>query len=461
MHYDTANRCFTNKPELGDPKQIAVMPARYGLFVAKKVTASEVSVATTGEFKGKGGIIDAYDDRKDRDLTFILPFRKVIANDPLFNSGELTFTETHVNEKLSILLKDESLKRNSKTLIDKSINADLKSSFLVIPKPAPLLTKIDGVSWDVDDNSENRYFTTFSKKNNIVIEVMLKSDYRIPNDYSSPRNEPMYVHITHKMNNDGNYSKIPQTENSDFEKFINTGDYSVPVFEDGICDGVVSVCILHSKNPSLGGITKKGILPAFSIITAPDFFPIVDLFDIMDFDVAPGFGKESNFYEGGTASLAAARIRPNPKLLDPCFPDQYAFPSLNNHDTSYNTITAVLATPQKKTPTFKKDYYNCSSFLPDSCSSVFAPGWDVTYGNTGDNSYLSTKGLGSPFVEDMKLCAAMNGMWAVSSPDAARTYQGTVTTEQSQSPYYWYANPTAIPLLDDEIGFHKNSSAVK
>jgi len=59
--------------------------------------------------------------------------------------------------------------------------------------------------------------------------------------------------------------------------------------------------------------------------------------------------------------------------------------------------------------------------------------------------------LGSPFVEDMKLCAASNGMWPASSPDSARTYQGSL------DPYS--RNATAIPLLDDELGFHKNSPA--
>jgi hypothetical protein len=95
-----------------------------------------------------------------------------------------------------------------------------------------------------------------------------------------------------------------------------------------------------------------------------------------------------------------------------------------------------------------------SGFLPDVASSVFAPGWDITYSADKPGSldvYLSTEGLGSPFVEDMKLCAASNGMWPASSPDAARTYQGSLDP--------WSRNATAIPLLDDEIGFHKNSPA--
>jgi hypothetical protein len=106
-----------------------------------------------------------------------------------------------------------------------------------------------------------------------------------------------------------------------------------------------------------------------------------------------------------------------------------------------------------KNPTLPKGDV-VSGFLPDVASSVFAPGWDITYSADKPGStdvYLSTEGLGSPFVEDMKLCAAANGMWPASSPDAARTYQGSLDP--------WSRNPTAIPLLDDELGFHKNSPA--
>jgi hypothetical protein len=58
--------------------------------------------------------------------------------------------------------------------------------------------------------------------------------------------------------------------------------------------------------------------------------------------------------------------------------------------------------------------------------------------------YIGTEGLGSPFIEDMKFCSALNGMWPATSPDASRTYQGSHEKD--------YRNPTAIPLLDHEIG---------
>jgi hypothetical protein len=193
-------------------------------------------------------------------------------------------------------------------------------------------------------------------------------------------------------------------------------------------------------------------LPAFSIVTAPDFFPQVDPLDLVAFDVAPGMSPESHFYEGGVASLATARIRPNPKAVGTV------------NDPALLTFTAVLTgkhapgVSRQTTggidfgdPTLERDYYT-SSFLPDVSSSVFAPGWDVTYSSDkryGPEIYIGTEGLGSPFIEDMKFCAALNGMWPATSPDASRTYQGSHETE--------YRNPTAIPLLDNELGYHKNA----
>jgi hypothetical protein len=143
-------------------------------------------------------------------------------------------------------------------------------------------------------------------------------------------------------------------------------------------------------------------------------------------------------------------LTPNPKLLiTKDFADSY---------TAVLSYKSKAAMPAAKNgyfnnPTLPKGYI-VSGFLPDVASSVFAPGWDITYSADKPGStdvYLSTEGLGSPFVEDMKLCAASNGMWPASSPDSARTYQGSL------DPYS--RNATAIPLLDDEIGFHKHSPA--
>ncbi|HEX8510623.1 MAG TPA: hypothetical protein VF635_14145, partial [Propionibacteriaceae bacterium] len=81
------------------------------------------------------------------------------------------------------------------------------------------------------------------------------------------------------------------------------------------------------------------------------------------------------------------------------------------------------------------------SHLPDDAAGVFAPGWDVSVdGGPGTPEHLAAYGLGSPFPEDAKLCAALSSFWPAVAPDAARTFE--------PSPLW----PTVIPLTDEEIG---------
>jgi len=83
-------------------------------------------------------------------------------------------------------------------------------------------------------------------------------------------------------------------------------------------------------------------------------------------------------------------------------------------------------------------------FLPDAASNEFEPGWDVSLVRDNVGLYYAAYGLGSPFLEDAKLCAALNSFWPAVRPDASRTFHmGLKTT---------FASPTAIPLMDNESG---------
>jgi hypothetical protein len=479
IHYDEVNRCYTNKPANGKETQhIAVMPARYGLFVARKVKMDALTLSTMGRYKGTETYRDIYDDRADSNNYFLLPVRKLFANDLPLAGASIEFIEEHVNEKVSILAANEKLKRNSGDLLLKDGSEKVGSSYLVISKENDLIRIVKGEKYKIDNISKNRYFTSYSQKDpNGGFEIDLITEdrngyYRSINNYKAGRNRPMYVHMAQRVNPNGTIESIPKTAlkqststEKTFEDIIDKGGYFVPIYEDSICDGAVTAHLSKLPEGHVLSHANKNVYAAFSIITAPDFFPYVDLFDIMQFDVAPGSGNESNFYEGGVASLASSRIRPNPKLPDPRNNKNSAFPFNKNTDTLANTLTAVVSTLGQAANKKWVNDYATSSYLPDVCSSVFAPGWDITYANkTNGNldvaTYLSTQGLGAPFVEDMKLCAASNGMWAVACPDAARVYQGTVTTHDA-SHNNWYANPTAIPLMDDELGFHEKSPAKK
>lgn len=468
LHYDTINRCHTAKPADGNrEKNVAVMPARYGLYIARKVPNSSISLVRSGAPKDDGCKDDCKDDRNDSKKTFLQPIRKIFNDDELAGAGTIQFSELHKSEKLKKLALAKGIKiwqglkpevRYSKDLIEQGTSRNAGSSFLVISQYADLirLAKENGrtlffkVPKKFEQPYENRYFTAFCTQAVEDVELLLdnKPLGRTYNRYPAPRNQPMFVNITHEKDKAGDaFTIIPKTKTEQFEKKLDSGNYYAPLFEDSICDGQVNVNTGLLKLEKLKGIAPH-CLPAFSIVTAPDFFPQIDPIDLVAYDIAPGISKdkESNFYEGGVASLATARIKPNPKIID------------TKTDHTRDTYLAVLSGSLKEktgvSPERLSGYnnpasdrgYDISGFLPDVASSVFAPGWDVTYCSLDNihDIYIGTEGLGSPFVEDMKFCSALNGMWPATSPDAARTFQGANEAE--------YRNPTAVPLLDHEIG---------
>jgi hypothetical protein len=84
------------------------------------------------------------------------------------------------------------------------------------------------------------------------------------------------------------------------------------------------------------------------------------------------------------------------------------------------------------------------SHMPDNSAGVFAPGWDVSRDRLPDGTWhLSAYGLGSPFPEDAKLCAAFSTFWPAAAPDATRTF----TYGPLSNRYF-----TVSPLTDEEIG---------
>jgi hypothetical protein len=119
--------------------------------------------------------------------------------------------------------------------------------------------------------------------------------------------------------------------------------------------------------------------------------------------------------------------------------------------TDDETAVAIVGAPYaaQRGPTqpkpAKRDIrpeHRTTTFLTDGCSGVFAPGWDVTFGEANGVRFYATFGLGSPFPEDVKLCAAANAFWPAAAPDAARTFN---------------RGPTAIPMLDAELGYHPDN----
>ena len=499
--YDSINRCFTNKPqEEKFEKEIAVMPARYALFIAKRLPHAKIS--------------NNSDQKSSKNYEYLLPLRKIYKNDMLLGGGQVYFSESHLSERLARLWNNNQIKtadkvgfdpkvapfiRKSSSTTDPSVDQkgemdknlvqlrEIGSSVLLSSVPRPLVWR----SFQETSNGRqrlrikiqerkglkyftNRRYSTYrllknAKKYRDGYDIIL-SKYLYPRtivtNYHAPRNEPMFFNIREIVSEqDGTIERHLSETLDNLEKETNKGNW-IGLFEDNICEGCISVSI--SKQPGstsilMGHISVLNILPAYSIVTAPDFFPLVESYDLRNY--------VDLFTSGGVEDMSGAVLKANPNVPLP-FQNSSAFPDSTqskNERAVKNTILSIISKPAKK-GLKKRDSLNDqnadeqtrTNFLPDSATRIFYPGWDLTYsksivyGKQDAELFYSTMGLGSPFVEDSKLCAAANGMWAAASPDTARnfmpsieTYPGDVTTK------------TAVPLLDAEMGYANESPAVK
>jgi hypothetical protein len=86
--------------------------------------------------------------------------------------------------------------------------------------------------------------------------------------------------------------------------------------------------------------------------------------------------------------------------------------------------------------------------LPDGTAGLFDPGWEVSQDRTADNKFfLANYGLGTPFVEDAKLCATLSTFWPGVSPDSAREFQPDKHFDGSYAAW-----PSIAPMTDEELG---------
>ncbi|MFV8343578.1 hypothetical protein [Flavobacterium sp. XS2P39] len=525
LNYNKQKRSFVNEPiDPKNAKEIAIMPARYGLFLAKKVNFDKVK-AISEENSDSRNYLVFKTQRK-----FLQPVKKIFDGDPFIGGGTIKFMESHKNEKLKKLVdrsdidmpcgvfdiatapfvrvssSDESgnldlVSHNSKLVSLKRIG----SSILLNSVPAKIIRiaeqnhktacfKVPKVHDTIVES--NRRYTSLKLQNEIYRNAF---DYAITEGvgkrykatrFGAPRNAPLFVNIRYKVNDTSFQIEEYYGHDECSHEKIYEGGYYAAMFEDSICDGCLtaSVIIKYEIDP-VRRRKLQHIFPAFSLVSAPDFFPFADSHDLIGYDE----NGSSSFMEGGYENLSVSRLLANPNIIAP-YTDRKAFPDdkktrnfqhpeiegiaptfieeitledVIKYDVS-DTLLAIIAgvsEPFNGSYKEKEIYkypkmrdYDATSFLSDTASFIFAPGWDATYSRDNKNrTYLATFGLGSPFPEDMKLCAAANGMWPVASPDAARTFQGGL----KPLPVYNTVPPCAIPLMDDEIGYHSSHPDVK
>ncbi|CAG9226329.1 conserved hypothetical protein [Paraburkholderia sabiae] len=258
---------------------------------------------------------------------------------------------------------------------------------------------------------------------------------------SGARTAPEYIHARHKIEDNG--SLVDLNGSPDLVELVKRGGYRAAHYVDYTGDGWIDV------ECSQLALDLPNRLPAYSLVSAPHFFPYVAQTVLMEWTAqsvlpsvlrllwdSPGSGLPQ--------ALSDERIAANLQLKGPEF------------DPNDDTMTAIVGTfgsGKSQATRIVTTERRTASTLPDSAAGVFAPGWDISFDRTLEMSsdeadsriepgvsFLANYGLGSPFMEDTKLCAALSAFWPAAAPDITRTF----------APGRSYV--TSTPLTDEVIG---------
>jgi hypothetical protein len=456
--WDGPNRCWLNIAD--GSTAFAVMPARFAAFLALPDRSTPTGISVLG------GPQDGDDTRQ-----FFRPIRKLFTDPGCINGSDLTieFAEYHRREKLRRIFLETDLPKpagldappymRDSTSQEASI-AQLEpvgASVLVSAPPEPLVRLARLPSGEIAsltvpprraiplvDFSLNRDNGSPSSMMIITGGLLIAGVEGFLQSFADvklrPRNAPEFVNIRHRLTGDPDQpiEDLSLVLGDDFDSVMAAGGFSAALFEDSIADG----CLIATVT---GLPTAIPVMPAFSVLGAPKFFPYADEIDIEDWvEEYPSHNRQDQFQKGGPTPLNLGRFPPNLTLIRP---DTKAPAFSATDDTAVALVGQPYIAGSGPTQTHLPEQdirpeHRTTTFLSDGCSDVFAPGWDVTFSEQDGVKFYSTFGLGSPFPEDVKLCAAANAFWPAAAPDAARTFN---------------RGPTAIPILDQELGYHTDN----
>lgn len=426
--YDAARRGFLPFVD-GEPFAIRVSPVRYTAYIAVEKRGDEQSFCPM-RFDAQ----EADDKLSDKNRKFWLPLHKLFSGTEClrdFPEGlHLTLTARHFNEKI------------------KRIHLELtKQGFDTGSQPddldkEPFSFERGIAEWSTDSRFgpgllvpvvhqrlvEPAEFKGKPLAFNVPKDhAALSSSFSITGQPNSSRHAPEYVHVRTKVEADGTQKDLNREK--DVAGIVQAGGYRALHFIDYTGDGWIK-----ASCPPLtdSGSNLAGPLAAYSLVTAPDFFPTCDQRELMEWTETLPEKLLDSIWSTAPLILSDQRFAANLQLPGTPF---------EKNDKTMTTIVSLFGEVSKHPTNAMPTDTLRHSPLPDDSAGVFAPGWDVSLDELPDGTlHFAAYGLGSPFPEDAKLCAALSTFWPAAAPDATRALEPELTTV------------TVSPLTDEEIG---------
>lgn len=442
MEYVAETRSFT-PTVAGDPNKIRVLPARYSPYLAVRIPGSSELLGSRfnmGDqwFEGIPG---------DEDLSFWYPIHKLFDGRECLQGFDLKLElkTKHTNEKINRIHKfiagefniDPGSNPNQHGSFPFSFSTDIadfdQTNSLVVPIPSTELVAKAEVGTPVSLDKSFSLPTTTNRGDSLdsfssSLEIRAGAPAITPIVRTgNPRRAPEYMHVRSQLTRTGSIKNL--NDQPSMIDTIENQSYKAVHYVDFTGDGFVSVDLSSDRPINLVKVS------AYSLVSAPDFFPFVEQSEVLDATI----GQGQNVWSTPPLTLADTRILPNVSTHS-----ELIYQGMEVFDTCTALIAGVMDDGLQPA-SFRDRVTHRVSYLTDGAAGVFAPGWDTSFDmmpvQNRNVPHLSSYGLGSPFPEDAKLCAALSSFWPAVAPDISRSF--------------WPANrPTVFPLLDSEIGAH-------
>ena len=444
-HYEGAFRGFSTFVD-GDPENsIRVLPCRYVTYLGARSTPRPDRFGPSTTLPPRS-VSDVSGD--DVGKNFVVPVHKLFAGTECLQGMNLTISLSaeHRNQKVARLhqrLDDTGnttgfsvAQRDEHPFTLKANLATFSSGFhggteLISPVAHRLCDpgEFEGepLSFPAPPMSSNGFSDGF-------VPSLTLQEPPVP-----VRPWPEYAHVRQQVNANGSQDYLG--DDPDVLTKTRAGNYRALNFIDHTADGWVRANVAELSNLET--------LDAYSILAAPDFFPGVDQREVFQWwsalrDPSVQASLEpwmrdlvqsdewQTFWERQPIPLSNFRSSANVNLDGGTF------------SVSDNTVTAVVTTLKEidlNSSVVTTSATQRHATLPDAAAGFFAPGWDTSADRFAGELHLSAYGLGSPFPEDAKLCAALSTFWPAVAPDSARTFR-SIGRQKG----------TVCPMTDDELG---------
>lgn len=427
----------------GDPHAIRVLPCRYVAYIAARLPGREENF---------GPLRFQTAPKSDGERSFWVPIHKLFSGPECVRGMTLnvTLTAHHLNEKL---------RRAHRALASEGIDTDWHEPKLGEP-PFSMKDGLAELSENTDDGQGLLVPVVYARlveaakyeENLLTFKVPenrtpFRSSLIIDSRPSGARSAPEYVHVRHRIEDDGTITDLNQSP--DMLKIIESGNYRALHYIDHTADGCVTAAC-----PELA-LELPRSLAAYSMVGAVDFFPLVKQQELMKWwnqSVPPEL--EQNIWPsnpGPPLPLCDIRYPANLSLtLEKLDIENNPRPVFDPTDDTLSAIVGLVHSASGCITQIDDLVNERVSMLSDGAAGVFAPGWDTSIDRTDEIGqddgtvlpgvyHFNNYGLGSPFPEDAMLCAALSSYWPATAPDVTRTFAPGS-----------YA--TATPLTDDVLG---------